>query len=185
MFELSNVSIEDPVFWFCAISGTGLFIIQFFFSFLWGDASHDHDGNYDGHDAGFKWLSKHGLTGFLMMFGWIGLTCCKQFEFGRVSTTVLSLVGGILSLFIVGLIFKGVSKLRSLGTVFSIEGTIGKQATIYQQISFNGIGKISVIFDGLTYEIDATSRFPETLEPFTKVKIIEKLDEKTVIVVPI
>ena len=73
-------------------------------------------------------------------------------------------------------------KLRSPGTVFRIEDAIGKEAMIYQRIPKGGSGKISVSLHHFTYELDAISFEQEDLPSFTFVQIIEKFDEKTVIV---
>ncbi|NGX38350.1 MAG: hypothetical protein K1000chlam2_01523 [Chlamydiae bacterium] len=178
---LGNIVVKDSFFWFCALSGTGLFIILFI-SFLVGAGN---DGDADDHDGEFRWLSKQAFTGFLMMFGWVGLTCRNQFGLGGIGTSIFSLAAGFVSMFVTGLIFKGALKLKSTGTVFRIEDAIGKQATVYQEISPNGIGKISVILNDLTHEIDAVTSHPEVLQSFTEVQIINQADDKTVVVVPI
>ncbi|HSW86744.1 MAG TPA: hypothetical protein VLG49_04495 [Rhabdochlamydiaceae bacterium] len=176
----SLTSIKDFLLWFCALAGTGMFIIQFLLNFfsLDGDETNDDSGT-------FTWLSKHTITVFLMMFGWTGLTCIKQFELPATATALISLAAGSISIFITGFIFKMARKMRSPGTVFRIEDAIGKEATIYQRIPKDGIGKISVSIHQLTHEIDAVSSHHEELASFTSVQIIKKADEKTVVVVPI
>jgi len=76
-------------------------------------------------------------------------------------------------------------KLHSPGNRFSVDDTIGKEAFVYQQITKNGIGKISLSLYDLTHEVDALSLNGEEIASFTQVKIIKKADERTVVVSPI
>lgn len=182
----SVTSIKDFLLWFCALAGTGMFIIQFCLNLFSLDGNDSLDDPGGETDAGtFKWLSKHAVTAFLMMFGWTGLTCVKQFELPATATVLFSLAAGSISIFITGFIFKMARKMRSSGTVFRIEDAIGKEATIYQRIPKDGVGKISVSIHQLTHEIDAVSSHHEELPSFTSVQIIKKADEKTVVVSPI
>lgn len=182
-YQLNDLIKEDSIFWVCAFLGSGLFLIQLILSFLGTESEDEID--QESKEFDFKWLSKQALTGFLMMFGWVGLTCRKEFDLSGFSSITISLLGGFLTLLLTGLIFKGAKKLRSTGTVFNIEETIGKKAMIYQQIPRNGTGKVLISFHQLTYEIDAISDESEDLPSFTSVQIIKKVDEKTVVVVPI
>lgn len=185
-YKFDDLIKEDSIFWFCALSGSGLFIIQLALNFF-GAGSHTHmDDQTSEFDTGkFKWLSKQALTGFLMMFGWVGLTCRREFELSGLSSAFVALGGGIIAICITGLIFRGAKTLLSSGTVFKIEDVIGKEAIIYQRIPRGGAGKISVSLHNFTYEVDAISHHQEDLQSFTSVQIIKKSDEKTVLVVPI
>jgi hypothetical protein len=186
LYKLYEIVNNDSIFWFCALLGSGLFIIQFSLNLFGGDSHDDIDDGAGEIDSGkFKWLSKQGLTGFLMMFGFVGLTCRNEFELSGLSSIMISFAGGLTAIFITGLIFRGASKLRSSGTVFRIEDTIGKEATIYQRIPKNGIGKISVSLNNFTHEIDAMTNYTEDLPSFTHVQIIKKADDNTVLVIPI
>jgi len=179
MFQLLE---KDSLFWICALAGSALFVIQFLLNLFGGDMHDDDSADFDsGH---FKWLSKQAITGFLMMFGWIGLTCKKEFDCSLALSIIIALAGGLLSFFITGLLFRAAKRLRSPGAVFCIEDAIGKKATVYQRIPVNGTGKISISLHNLTYEIDAISNCGE-IPSFTQVQIIKKTDDNTVIVVPI
>src|SRR3990167_5700409 len=120
-----------------------------------------------------------------MMFGWVGLTCRKEFALGALATILIALACGIAAMLISALLFQGAKKLRSSGTVFRIEDAVGREATIYQRIPKNGVGKVTVSVHNFTHEIDAISHSSEDLPSFTSVHIIKKADEKTVLVVPI
>lgn len=169
----------DSFFWFSALAGSFLFAIQFLSHILGVDAE------IEGTDAGnFHWLSKQTLTSFFMMFGWVGLTCKKQYDASDPTTICIAFLGGCASFFLTVLLFKSAKKLHSPGNVFCIDKAIGKEAIVYQKISKESPGKISLTLNDLTYEIEAISQ-SEELASFSRVLILKKLNEKIVIVSPI
>jgi hypothetical protein len=169
------------IYWFFALLGSGLFVIQFALS-LFGGAIDDLDDSGE-MDGKFKFLSKQALTGFLMMFGWVGLTCQKEFLLSGFHTVWIAFAFGCLAMFITALLFHGAKKLQSPGTIFRIEDAVGLEAVIYQRIPKGGVGKVTVSVSQFTHEIDAIAL--EELDSFTSVRIIKKADEKTVLVAPI
>nr|NGX35755.1 hypothetical protein [Candidatus Anoxychlamydiales bacterium] len=97
----------------------------------------------------------------------------------------IAFIAGVLAMFVSGFIFKMARKLHSSGTVFKIEDAIGQEAMIYQRILKKDKGKILISLNNLTREIDARALNEEEIPSFTKVKIINIVDENTVSVVPI
>ena len=177
---------EGSIFWFCAMIGSGLFLLQFLFTLLIGDSlENPQEGSVDFDAGNFKWLSKQAVAGFLMMFGWAGLACRKEFDASIPWTLVISVSVGLFAMFVSSLLFKGARKLKSTGTVFQIEKAIGKEATVYQRIPPEGIGKVTVLVQQFTHEIDAISHEAEEIPSFTQVQIIGQADDRTVIVAPI
>jgi len=180
---------KETFFWFFALSGSVALFIQLILN-LFGLSDHHDIGDTD-IDIGeidtsnFKWLSKQALSGFFMMFGWIGLSCLKEFEFNVLLSLAIAFIAGVLAMFVSGFIFKMARKLHSSGTVFKIEDAIGQEAMIYQQILKKDKGKILISLNNLTREIDAIALNEEEISSFTKVKIINKVDKNTVSVVPI
>lgn len=180
---------KETFFWFFALSGSVTLFIQLILN-LFGLSDHHDIGDTD-IDTGeidtsnFKWLSKQALSGFFMMFGWIGLSCLKEFEFNVLLSLAIAFIAGVLAMFVSGFIFKMARKLHSSGTVFKIEDAIGQEAMIYQRILKKDKGKILISLNNLTREIDAIALNEEEISSFTKVKIINKVDENTVSVVPI
>ncbi len=88
--ELFEFLSKDSLYWFCAIAGTGLFIIQFAITLFFGDLD---EGSAEIDSGDFKWLSKQAITGFLMKFGWAGLACRKEFDASGLVTIGVSLRG--------------------------------------------------------------------------------------------
>ncbi|MDP1835702.1 MAG: hypothetical protein Q8K75_07210 [Chlamydiales bacterium] len=194
---LDELIKSGSFYWFCALTGTGIILIQFILnilgvadqdSFDLGDAASDtiHDASQDNVDARrFKWLSMQTVSGFLMMFGWTAITCHSQFGLMTTATIGISLSVGALAAFIIRTIFRLAKKLRSSGSIFRIENAIGKEGYIYQAIPKGGMGKVSVSLHDFTHEINATSHHPEDLSSFVRVKIVEKSDDHTVVVAPL
>lgn len=179
---VQNILGSDSLFWFCALSGTGLFALQFVLVLFGGDLG-DEGASEELSASHFKWLSKQALTSFLMMFGWTGLTCKKEWHFGATLTILTALAVGLFAVVVLGAVFKWAKRLRSPGAVFRIEDAIGKEATVYSRVPKTGVGKITLSLNHLTYEIDAVSHQGEELPSFIKVQIIGKLDDTTAIVV--
>lgn len=183
---LNELIKEGSIYWFCALLGSGMFFIQFIIN-LFGGADQDSIGLDDATDASldaknFKWFSLQAVTGFLMMFGWTAITCQTEFGLQTLSTVVISVGTGIFAALIIRSIFKFAKKLQSSGSIYRIEDAIGKEAYVYQSIPIDGVGKISISLQNFTHEIDAISLSSEQIPSFTRVKIIEKKDDHTVVV---
>jgi membrane protein implicated in regulation of membrane protease activity len=170
---------KDGLFWFCALAGSGMFLIQFLLFFLGADAEDDASSQ------NFKWLSKQAVTGFLMMFGWVGLASKVELGFTTLTATFIAILAGSVAMIITASIFNLARKLRSTGSVFRLQDAIGKEASVYQRIPKGGSGKISLSLHDMTHEIDAISLNGEEVNSFTQVQIIKKADERTVVVIPI
>lgn len=178
---------SGSIFWFCALSGSGMLLIQFIIN-IFGVSDNDSfdDSSGDSSDAKkFKWLSIQAITGFLMMFGWTAITCQSEFELQNMATIAISFAAGILTAIIIRSIFNLAKRLKSPGSIYRIEEAIGKEAYVYQRIPKGGVGKISMTLQHFTHEIDAISHHTEELPSFMRVKIIEKSDNNTVIVTPL
>lgn len=172
---------EGSVFWLFGSIGFALFLFQLVMGLI-GAEQGDDGGFLD--TMAFKWLSKQALTGFLMLFGLSGLTCLKEFKFSPAFSVCIAFIAGLITVIVSGLVFRGAKKLHSSGHVFNIEEAIGKQAMVYQRISKESSGKISINLSEITHELNAISLTGEELDSFTPVQIIKKMDEKTVVVVP-
>lgn len=182
--KLTNLFNIDLLFWFCALSGSGLFIIQFLLTLLGAGENDDWDDSSNIDSLKVRWLSKQAIAGFLMMFGWSALTCMHEFNLQGAAAVAIAFAVGVITAIISGFIFKMAKKLRSSGSVFSLEDAIGKEAIVYQRIPKDGVGKVTISLNDLTHEIDAMTLGEEEISSFIPVQIIKIADDKTVIVVP-
>jgi hypothetical protein len=175
---------RSPFFWFAALVGTGMFIIQLALSLV-GAGDHDTATDHSGSETDsiqIKWLSKQAIAGFLMMFGWAGLTCLNQFHLTRIVATVVACSTGVVAVVVNGLIFKLAKKLHSPGTIFRMEDAIGRTGVVYQRIPEHGVGKVTVSVQGITREVDAVSNTSGEITSFTSVEVVSKKDNQTLVV---
>lgn len=152
----------------------------------WVDGDHvdiEHGGEDIHHQTGsFKLLTLHSLSGFFMMFGWVGLACTQQLQCNEYVAIGYALLAGFFTMMLTAFIFTWSRMLVSSGARFSIEQTVGLVGTVYQYIPGDGIGKIQVIVDGVTRELLARSCDGTDIESFLVVRIVSVLDYETVIV---
>ena len=99
--------------------------------------SHDFDSHHADSDVGFKILSLHGLTAFLMMFGLVGLALYRQSGMGTFISISGAIVAGLASVWIIKKLFYVIVNLQSSGTI-AIDSTVGAQGKVYTTIPENG-----------------------------------------------
>ena len=98
---------------------------------------HDFDTGHTDSDIGFKVLSLHGLTSFLMMFGLVGLALYGQSGMGSFISIVGAFAAGLVSVWIIKKLFALILKLQSSGTISS-DSTVGSKGKVYLTIPGNG-----------------------------------------------
>lgn len=176
----------DLVFLGCAVGGVTLFVLRGLLMLLggmFGDVE-DHS-DYDHHDdlePSFKFLTMHSLTGFLMVFGLLGLGLRQQLDYSFDMALGLAFVAGLFMMLLVAAIFYGASHLTSRGGEFSVKDAVGLPAVVYLRITPDEDGKVQVQIRGVMREIAARAGTGEMIESFVHVKIVRVIDEHTVVV---
>ena len=188
-------SIQSTVFLISAFFGTTLFLLRvlsmlFMGTFSEGDSPEDYSGDSDAHDlqshtGSFKLFTLHSLSGFFMIWGFVGLACTEQYALSLEKALPIATFFGFCMLFLTAGIMRYALLLQSAGTVFSNQQTVGLVATVYQRIPQHGFGKIQVIVNGATREMLARSHNQKSIESFTFVKIIKIIDAESVEVEPL
>jgi len=118
---------EVSFFYYTALLGTGLFVIRFILSLFLSDSDDYDDGDGDFDDAGnIRWFSIQTVTGFIMMFGWAGLTCHREYELNSFVAFAVAFLVGVGAMFVTSYIFKFSKRFKSTGTVFDVEDSIGR-----------------------------------------------------------
>ena len=190
MFEIfTSGATTENVYWACAVTGTAFFLVKAVMMGLGGfDLDFDMDGDVDVDAAGgdgFHIFSITSLSGFLMMFGWVGLACYKQYGMSQLASAGTAFVGGTCFMLTIAYMFHLAFKLTSEGEKFSVDHTIGKTASVYQKIPASGSGKIQITINGMLREIQAISETKEDIDSFTKVLVERVIDHETVSVKPL
>lgn len=132
--------------------------------------------------ADFRFITIRGIIAFLTMFGWVGVA---------LSTAgvhmLLSLLGatiaGLISMFLIALMFYGISKLQSSGNI-DYRTAIGKEAIVYIPIPGNrdGFGKIQITLAERLIEVSAVTEDAEMIGTGKSVRIIDMLNATTFVV---
>jgi hypothetical protein len=178
----------DILFWLTALIGTIFFGLKVLLSFLGGFSDDldsvdvDTDGYDHGTDQAFKLFSIHSLTGFFMMFGWVGLACYKQYDISSSWSILIASLAGVFMMFVTAYLFKMASLFVSSGTKFYIQELIDRRALVYQKIPASGEGKIQITVNGYQREIRAVSENHEEIDSFTEVVVKKVIDTQTVAV---
>ena len=155
---LTEVLVFERVYWYLAIPFTVLLIIQLIATFagLGGDSDGDVDLD-DGGDfePGFRIFTVRNFITFFAVFGWSGITFSHS-GLGQTATILVSSVIGVLVLLVVSALFYSITRLASSGTM-NIQNAVGVTGEVYLPIpaSRNGMGKISITFQGSFREMDA------------------------------
>jgi membrane protein implicated in regulation of membrane protease activity len=199
----------ELVFLGSAVIGGTLFLLRMLTLIVGGldfgdsDIPHDFDGGLDadlgadfhgdisdvsdvGHASAvlsFKFLSLQGLTAFFMMFGLIGLAILRADMWPLLAIGGGTLAGA-LTVWVMGVLFAALSKLQSDGTI-DIKNAVGKQGTVYLRIPAEGSGQVSVAVQGSLKIFDAVSEGKKKIPTGEKIKVINVIDNKTLVVTKI
>ena len=167
----------------CAISGGILFLFRLVLQFFGGD---DVDGgdvsNGAGHvDGSFTFLSLHGITVFLVMFGLVGLTLLVEGGVREGWALVGATVGGLASMWAIGQVYILMRRLQSSGNVV-ITNAVGKEGTVYLTIPVNGSGQVQVMYQSKMHLEDAISENGVELKTGERVKVMAVRGGTTLVV---
>lgn len=171
------------VFWGCAIISSAVFAVQMVLTLMGIDSS-DMDVDFDGGDTldlggGLNLFTIKNLIGFLVGFGWAGVSFYGYIE-SPVLLTLLAFVVGCLFVAMFVLIYRQTRRLEHNGA-FNVNDVVGKTVSVYLRIPSHGQGKgkIQVSLNGSVQEFDAETDGDE-IPSGTKVTVLELIDKETV-----
>jgi membrane protein implicated in regulation of membrane protease activity len=164
----------------CAVIGGVFVLIRLVSQFLGTDHSLDGGIDVDGpgldahhtdSDIGFRILSVHGLTSFMMMFGLVGLALHRQSGMGTFVSMGGAVAAGLACVWIIGKLFALVVKLQSSGTI-SMDSAVGAQGKVYISIPAQGTGRVLVTVHNSLREYDAASVDQAAIETDTPIRVV-------------
>ena len=171
----------EVFFLICAIVGGFFVILKFALQFIGLDhdtsmdadvgGAHGIDAHHADSDVGFRAISLHGITSFLMMFGLVGLAMYGQSRLGMMVSMLGATGAGLISVWVIGKLFALSAKLRSSGTI-SIDTTVGAQGKVYLPIPAEGTGRVLISVRNSLREYDASTQGGEALATGTPVRVI-------------
>lgn len=165
--------------WFfiaCAIIGGVVFLIRMVLLLFGADDPGDLDTpdvadmGHAGNES-FNLLSIQGMSSFFLMFGLVGLAILRNN--GAVWLAYLGAIGsGVLTVWLISLIFKGMKKMQSDGTL-KIQNAIGKEGVVYLTIPAEGSGQVQLAVQGALRIFEARSTQKTRIPTGERIRVIE------------
>jgi hypothetical protein len=180
-------TLFEKIYWAIALISSVLFIILLIMTLLGGDAEDfdggDVDADIDGDTGiGFQFLSFKNLMGFLTIFGWSGIACLDG-GLSKFLTVLISVVCGLLMMFVMASLFYYLGKLQSSGTL-KLKNALNQVGEVYLTIGANraSIGKVSVTVQGTLRELEALTDEEKDLVLGNVVRVKDVTDNGLLIV---
>jgi len=175
---MDNFNGLEIFFLICAIVGSVFVVLKLILQFVGADIDGDFDADMDvdmehtGSDAGFHWLSMHGISSFFMMFGFVGLALYRQNSTGIIISIIGGIIAGSISVWIISKIFHLAAKLQSSGNL-KMANAVGCKGTVYLHIPKDGIGRVTLDFNNRLRELDASDINGEEVPTGTPVIVVK------------
>ena len=146
------------------------------------DIETDHDVDID-EVSGLKFFSIKGILAFCTFFGWVGIILSNQ-GISKPIVCILALGAGFIAMALMAMIFFVMAKLQSKGNI-NYENAIGEVGEVYLKIPplREGFGKINVLIQERFVEVNAVTDDENTINTGEKVRIIDMIDTKELLVV--
>lgn len=194
---MTNFFFAGPAPWFTvpAIVGTIFFGVRLVLLLVGADHlfGGDVDSGVGGHGPvdhhadsteTFKVLTIQGVAAFLMGFGWAGFGGLRGSSWGIPECIGVGIVGGVLMVWLLGWLMKGVYDLQSHGNI-DITTLVGLEGDVYVMIpsreAGSGTGRISVVVGNRQRFYPARSDGPEMARG-ARVRIMEVTGDRILVV---
>jgi hypothetical protein len=176
----------DQLFFYSALVGGTLFLIQLVLLFTGGGGGVDVDTDLGGGDAGhpgadvsFKVLSLQGITTFVMMFGLVGMAMRIDEQASATVSTGVAFAAGAGSTWVIGRIFYYFTRLQSTGNV-DMKSAVGAIGEVYLTVGPGKIGKVTITVGNRSLTMDAVAEKGETLATGTPIRVVRVVSDTTV-----
>lgn len=191
----NSLVVGQQVLFCVAVPATLLLVIMIITMLIGmggGDADLDGDVDADGldvdaADAGLSLFSSRGIIAMLSIMGWSGFVLLDpSIGLHWAIGTFISLVLGFITLFLVALAMRGISKLQSSGNL-DISRAIGKVAQVYLTIPANGAsaGKVNITIQERLSEISAITTADKPIATGSYVRVVSVSEGGVLVVEPI
>jgi hypothetical protein len=180
----SELDVAHKVFYAIAIATSGLLVLQLIASFFGLDADSDADFDADHGDGGGV-FSIRSVTGFFTGFGWGGVVALEA-GYGLAASILIGLAAGGALMATILFLMRAIYSMRYEGTL-DYRNAIGVAGSAYIPIPANmsGPGQVEVLVQGRLCVVPAFTRSPNRIAARARVKVIDTLDQQTLLVEPI
>lgn len=164
-----------------ALVASAFLAIQILMMIFGVDMDFDSDIDADASDGG-GFLSIRSLTAFFGGFGWSGLAA-RQAGWSGVSSILIGSAVGAAFFLIAGFLFLQARKLTSSGNI-DYGTTVGEIGSVYLTVPPNrsGAGKVEVNASGRVSIVSALTDDEADINARTRIRILEVIDQSTVLV---
>jgi hypothetical protein len=176
----------EHVYWIIAIASSVVLAIQLVLASVSGldfhmgsDLAAHHGGDVD--VPHFQLMTIRNIVAFFAVFSWVGLAL-HHAGCSNVITIGVSFVSGLAMMVLLALMFLGLSKLQTSGTL-DVKKAKGQPAETYLTIppARKSTGKIEVVIQGKKVEMDAVTDDPVSIATGTSVKIIDVVNNQAIV----
>lgn len=161
----------------CAAIGSFFVFTKFILQLLGAHADTDTGGisideSHSDSDMGFQLLSLYGFSSFFMIFGFAGLAFYRQSQIGSTFSIIGAVAAGLVSVWIIGKIFKTATRMQSSGTLQTSDA-IGCNGTVYLTIPQGGVGRVTLNFRNHLREFDAAGAHGEKIDTGALIRVVK------------
>lgn len=179
-----NLELFPKIYWGIALLASLVFMIMMILTFMGGETDTlETDMEIESDTGiGFQFITFKNLVGFFTIFGWSGIACIDS-DLSKPLTVVISLVSGLLMMFVMAAMFYYMRKLNDSGTL-NFKNAIGGVGEVYLTIGANrsSIGKAHVRIQGALRELEALTDSKTDLKSGTVIKVKDVTDNGILIV---
>ena len=174
-------------YWVITIISSLMFLLVLITTIIGADTDDigDVDAEIDADTgAGFQFFTFKNLVAFFTIFGWSGIASLDTGN-SKTITIIISLVCGLLMMFIMAALFYYISKLTSSGTL-KMENALHSIGEVYLTVGANRskIGKVQINVQGSLRELDALTDSDKDLVQGNVVKVVEVTNNGILIIEP-
>ena len=182
-----DLSSFQKTYWIITGISTLIFLIILITTFAGADADDigDVDTEIDADTgAGFQFFTLKNLVGFFTIFGWSGIACIDA-GYSNSTTIIISLLCGLVMMFIMAALFYYISKLTSSGTL-KMQNALNSIGEVYLTVGAkrSKTGKIQIKIQGALRELEALTDAEEDLKQGRIIKVIEVTNNGILIIEP-
>lgn len=184
----AGLSFEQQIYYAIAIVATVLVVFQTALLLVGGadDLADAGDVDMDGpgeHPSGIAIVSSRTVVAFFVGFGWTGVVAAgNRPELAVVAAVLMGLLFGAAIFYLM----RALHGLRHSGSL-DYHNALGAIGTVYLPIpaAMDGGGRIQVIVQGRLRVVQALTRHPERIESRARVRVVDLVDENTLLVEPL
>ena len=180
---------DEKIFYGIAFVSSLVMGIQMILTLL-GGAFDSPDGEFEveGSDGDLGVLSVRTISAFFVGFGWGGVTAMNVWPDHPNKMFISTAAGGVCGLVFLWTVWKTMKTLHSLATDGTVDyaNAVGKVGTVYIPVhpGRQGGGQIQVKVQGRERTIQAVTDSETEIGNREKVKVLEQIDQQTVLVTP-